>query len=156
MADPENWIDPLNGYKYDCFNPDVLMQMKVVNGRVVTPGSASYAVLVIPGKHPMNPSGTMSTAVLNKLKQLANAGAKIIIDKVFIKSFGGIKRDGCAIFENSFEKFGVKKDLSDKEKNKIAGRTGKIKFDIYFISNQTESFQDIKFQLKMMTNYHQF
>ena len=60
MADPENWIDPLNGYKYDCFNPDVLMQMKVVNGRVVTPGGASYAVLVIPGKHPMNPNGTMS------------------------------------------------------------------------------------------------
>ena len=25
MADPEDWIDPLNGYAYDCFNPDVLM-----------------------------------------------------------------------------------------------------------------------------------
>jgi hypothetical protein len=46
MADPENWIDPLNGYAYDSFNPDVLMQMKVVNGRVVTPGGASYALLV--------------------------------------------------------------------------------------------------------------
>jgi hypothetical protein len=35
MADPEDWVDPLNGYKYDCFNPDVLMTMKVANGRVV-------------------------------------------------------------------------------------------------------------------------
>ena len=60
MADPEDWIDPLNGYAYDSFNPDVLMTMKVVNGRVVTPGGASYAVLVIPGKHPMNPNGIIN------------------------------------------------------------------------------------------------
>ena len=27
MADPEDWIDPLNGYAYDSFNPDALMMM---------------------------------------------------------------------------------------------------------------------------------
>ena len=33
MADPEDWIDPLNGYAYDSFNPDVLMRMTVKNGQ---------------------------------------------------------------------------------------------------------------------------
>jgi hypothetical protein len=140
MADPENWVDPLNGYKYDCFNPDVLMQMKVVNGRVVTPGGISYAVLVIPGNHPMNPNGTMSVTVLNKLKQLANAGAKIIVDKEYFKSFNGKKNVVTAPYdENNFEKLGVKRDVEVKKgKNLIAWTHRKEgKKDIYFFANQT-------------------
>ncbi len=110
MADPENYVDALNGYQYDCFNPDVLMQMKVVNGRVVTPGGASYAVLVIPGKHPMNVNAVMSDKVKNKLKQLANAGAKIIIDADY--NIGNNKNFIKAPYrENSLEKLGVKKDM---------------------------------------------
>ncbi|TMI64572.1 MAG: DNA-binding protein [Bacteroidetes bacterium] len=139
MADPEDWIDPLNGYKYDSFNPDVLMTMKVVNGRVVTPGGASYAVLIIPGKHPMNPNGTMSTAVLNKLKQLANAGAKIIVDEGYIKSFNGSKNVfPTPYMESSFEKLGVKKDIEFLEQShSVAWTHRKIgDVDIYFLSNQ--------------------
>jgi hypothetical protein len=118
MADPEDWIDPLNGYKYDCFNPDVLMQMKVVNGRVVTQDGASYAVLVIPGKHAMNPNETMSVAVLNKLKQLANAGAKIIVGKEYFKSFNRVKNVVAAPYnDTSFVKFGVQKDLAVRKGN---------------------------------------
>ena len=150
MADPENWIDPLNGYAYDCFNPDVLMQMKVVNGRVVTPGGASYAILVIPGKHPMNPNGTMSVTVLNKLKQLANAGAKIIIDKEFIKSFNGIKNVMAAPFtDSSFTKLGVQKDIEViKPRNAIAWTHRKITGrDIYFVSNQEN--KEINVQLSI-------
>lgn len=49
MADPESWTDALHGYKYDCFNPDVLMQMTVKDGKVFTSGGAAYSVLVIPG-----------------------------------------------------------------------------------------------------------
>jgi hypothetical protein len=142
MADPENWIDPLNGYKYDCFNPDVLMQMKVVNGRAVTPGGASYAVLVIPGRHPMNPNGTMSTVVLNKLKQLANAGARIIIGQENIHLFKGNKNILPAPFtESSFVKLGLKKDLViEYDKHSIAWTHRKLSnADIYFISNQLDS-----------------
>jgi alpha-L-rhamnosidase len=110
MADPENYTDALNGYKYDCFNPDVLMQMKVVNGRVVTPGGASYAVLVIPGKHPMNPNAGMSDKVKNKLKQLAGAGAKIIVDAVY--NIGSNKNFIKApYYESNLEKLGVKKEM---------------------------------------------
>lgn len=110
MADPENYMDALHGYQYDCFNPDVLMQMKVVNGRVVTPGGASYAVLVIPGKHPMNPDAVVSEKVKNKLKQLADAGAKIIIDTAY--NTGSNKNFIKAPYnESSLEKLGVKKEM---------------------------------------------
>jgi hypothetical protein len=153
MADPENWIDPLNGYKYDCFNPDVLMQMKVVNGKVVTPGGASYAVLVIPGKHPMNPNGTLSAAVLNKLKQLAGTGAKIIIDKEYINTFTGNKNVVAAPYtESSFAKIGVKKDLIiENNNNSIAWTHRKIENgDIFFISNQTNAVQYVQLSFNII------
>jgi (4-O-methyl)-D-glucuronate---lignin esterase len=153
MADPEDWIDPLNGYKYDCFNPDVLMQMKVVNGRVVTPGGASYRMLVIPGKHAMNPNETMSIAVLNKLKQLANAGAKIIVDHVYIKSFTGSKNVVVSPYmESSFEKLGVKKDLQIENNNELIAWTHRKigNADIYFISNQTNTAQSVQLSFNII------
>ena len=147
MADPENWIDAMNGYTYDCFNPDVLMQMKVVNGRVVTPAGTSYAVLIVPGRHPMNPNATISNPGLNKLKQLANAGAKIIVGNEFIEAFNDIKNVEVAPYrESSFEKLGVKRDLEVvKGKHLVAWTHRKTATeDIYFISNQTDAEQPIQ------------
>ena len=145
MADPENYIDPLNGYQYDCVNPDVLLKMKVVNGRVVIPGGASYAVLVIPGKHPMNPDAKMSNTVRNKLQQLANAGAKIVVDGSLYNLTG--KNIIAAPYAGSnFEKLGVKKSLEVvKGKNKIAWSHRKTNdADVYFISNQTDTVQVVE------------
>lgn len=152
MADPEDWIDPLNGYAYDCFNPDVLMQMKVVNGRVVTPGGANYGILVIPGKHPMNPNGTMSSNVINKLKQLASAGAKIVIAKDCFKPFAGIKNVIPAPYtDTSFAKLGVKKDVEIlKGKGTVSWthrKEGDI--DIYFLSNQRDEAQSVELSLRI-------
>jgi len=151
MADPENWIDPLNGYKYDCFNPDVLMQMKFLNGRVVTPGGASYAVLVVPGKYPMNPNGTMSTIVLNKLKQLANAGAKIIVDKEYIKSFNRTKNVFTAPYmDSSFKNLGISRDVDVKDNmNDIAWNHRKtVDRDIYFVCNQKSRESKVQLSLR--------
>lgn len=47
MSDPADWIDPLHGYAYDSFNPDVLRLAKVHNGRIELPGGASYKWLII-------------------------------------------------------------------------------------------------------------
>ncbi|HEV8271723.1 MAG TPA: glycosyl hydrolase [Chitinophagaceae bacterium] len=152
MADPENWIDPLNGYKYDCFNPDVLMQMKVVNGRVVTAGGSSYAVLVIPGKHPMNPNGELNTAVLNKIKQLANAGAKIIIAKEYVKSFNTNKNIfSVPYLDSSFERLEIAKDVEViKGENTIAWTHRKsADADIYFISNQLGTAQSVELSFRV-------
>ena len=89
IADPGNYINALHGYKYDCVNPDVLLQMRVENGRVVTPGGASYAVLVIPGKQAMNPnSRLLSVAVAEKIKELVQGGATVIMDKGFDAPIG--------------------------------------------------------------------
>lgn len=144
MADPEDWIDPLNGYSYDSFNPDALMLMQVKNGRVILPGGASYAVLVIPGKMLMNPNPTMSAAVQKKLQQLANAGAKIVIDQQWMKLFGNNKNVVAAPYmDSTFEKLGLKRDVEfNHSKHTIAWTHRKTKeADIYFFSNQTDSVQ---------------
>lgn len=141
MADPEDWIDPLNGYTYDSFNPDALMLMQVKNGRVVLPGGASYGVLVIPGKMLMNPNPMMSVAVQKKLQQLAKAGAKIVIDQQWMKLFGNNKNVVAAPYmDSTFEKLGVRRDVEIlKGRNEIAWTHRKTAdADIYFISNQKE------------------
>ncbi len=156
MADPEDWVDPLNGYKYDCFNPDALMMMTVKDGRVVLPGGASYKILVIPGKHPMNPNSTlMSLAVAKKLLQLAKAGATIIFNKDFQAGIG-LKDSNTELkkvlielmkqkkifytpyVDSPFIKLGLNKDVEiENSDNSIAWTHRKAEdADIYFIANQ--------------------
>ncbi|PWS28827.1 DNA-binding protein [Pedobacter yonginense] len=80
MAAPENWVNPLRGYAYDSFNPDVLSTATVKNGSVVFESGASYKILVIPGEMKMNPNYQyMSYQVVNKLFDLVKAGATIIV-----------------------------------------------------------------------------
>ncbi len=161
MADPGDWINPLNGYNYDCFNPDVLMHMKAVNGRVVAPGGASYTVLVIPGRHPMNPDAVMSDAVKNKLKQLAEAGAKIIVDEDYIKFLGTNRNFIKAPFtESNFERIGLKKEMMIDSFPRTAWEERalpmKVAFcerrlegkRIYFISNQNNQDQTFVFSFE--------
>jgi hypothetical protein len=88
MADPDKWIDPLRGYAYDCFNPDVLMKATVRNGRVEFPGGASYKVLVLPQPHPMSPVAKyMTPAVAKKIAELVQAGATIIVNDAPVQSY---------------------------------------------------------------------
>ncbi len=152
MADAEDWIDPLNGYSYDSFNPDALMLMQVKNGRVVLPGGASYGVLVIPGKMLMNPNPTMSIAVQKKLQQLANAGAKMVIDQQWMKLFGNNKNVVAAPYmDSTFEKLGLKRDVEVlKGKNEIAWTHRKTAdADIFFLSNQSDTTQFFKIRFNV-------
>lgn len=151
MANPESYIDPLNGYQYDCFNPDVLMQMTVKNGRAITPGGATYTVLLIPGKHPMNPNAQMSEKVKTKLKQLANAGVKIIAGEEYLQSLGRNKNIICAPYkENSFSGAGIERDVT------VVNGVKKIAWahrqandtDIYFISNQANQRDTLKISFR--------
>lgn len=80
MADPENWVNPLRGYAYDSFNPDVLRTAIVKNKEVVFESGASYKLLVITGKLTLNPNYQyMSYETVKKLLDLVKAGASIII-----------------------------------------------------------------------------
>lgn len=160
MADPEQWIDPLNGYAYDSFNPDVLMQLFVENGVVVAPGGARYKILVLPARHALNPNNSLiSEAVLQKLIQLVKAGATIIMSNDYVNGIGMKDSDGTVrlLFkellnkagkkgkliiapytDSSLMKLGVVKDVDVlKGKNTIAWTHRKdAETDIYFISNQ--------------------
>lgn len=80
MADPENWVNPLRGYAYDSFNPDVFNTATVKNGNVVFSSGASYKVLVITGKMSLNPNYQyVSLGTVNKLYGLIKQGAKVIV-----------------------------------------------------------------------------
>lgn len=81
MALPEDWTNPLNGYAYDSFNPDALLRLaKVKDGRVVFANGTSYGLLVLPNVGKMMPNAHwMSAAVAEKLLQLVNDGATILI-----------------------------------------------------------------------------
>jgi hypothetical protein len=161
MADPENWVDALRGYKYDCINPDALLSARVVNGKIVLPGGAGYAVLVIPGKHPMQPDNAhISLAIAKKLQTLINAGAFVIMDtshkasnslhvgdaiveQVMKQLVAGKKNLFATPFmDSTFGKHGVERDMEfHYYKTDLAWThraTGQT--DIYFISNPV-SFQ---------------
>jgi hypothetical protein len=132
MTDPKDWIDPLHGYAYDSFNPDVLMDAKVKDGRVVFPSGASYALLVFPIHNPMDPSGgRLSAAVRTKAGKLKKEGARILLT-----SESGPYR------ERSFREMGIEpdlavKDLAGNDASKIAWTHRRAADgDIYFISNQ--------------------
>ena len=77
MARPENWIDPLQGYAYDSFNKDALLNLATVEkGKVVFASGMKYSILVIPGNRKMAPLGgeRMSIEVAGKLLELLNDG----------------------------------------------------------------------------------
>ncbi|HET7898126.1 MAG TPA: glycosyl hydrolase, partial [Flavisolibacter sp.] len=77
------WNDPLHGYTFDSFNPDALLRLTgVQNNRLELSTGASYAALVIPGVHKLQPdSGRMSLVVATKIRDLAKDGATIILNE---------------------------------------------------------------------------
>ncbi|OQP66395.1 DNA-binding protein [Niastella vici] len=88
MADPENWVDPLHGYAYDCINPDALLKAAVRNGRIELPGGASYKLLVLPQPHSLSPTAKrMTPAIAKKIAELVQAGATIIVNDAPEKSY---------------------------------------------------------------------
>ncbi|NCI48194.1 glycosyl hydrolase [Sediminibacterium soli] len=173
MADPEDWIDPLQGYAYDSFNPDALLQMEVRNGRVVLPGGASYAVLVLPGKHPLQPNPEcISLAVATKLLQLVKQGATVIMHRDYAKGIGNKDEDrllkpvleelfseknkkGRIIWSpytaHSFASLGSEPDLRTSSRPNVIAWTHRSLpgADLYFISNQTNESQSVDLSFRI-------
>lgn len=127
MSDPQDWIDPLRGYAYDSFNPDVLQQATVRNGRIVLPGGASYKILVLPVGQQLLP------ATFAKIEALKKAGA-VIVQGPYTKA--------------SFQPLGLEKDVEAPAGIAWTHRKGEG-FDIYFISNQQEVEREVKLSLRV-------
>ena len=90
MADPENYLDPLRGYKYDSFNKDALLRLADVQDQSISLSTgASYQLLVLPQSRRMDPDPEyMSAEVIHKLTQLVRKGATLLIGQRPTKSPG--------------------------------------------------------------------
>ncbi|MEL0456039.1 glycosyl hydrolase [Flavobacteriaceae bacterium SZ-1-7] len=91
-TDLSHWVNALNGYKYDSFNSDVLLNAEVKNGNVVFKNALEYKFLVFPDHRKMMPTNMMSLAVANKILQLVKDGATILVGEK-PKAITGFKTD---------------------------------------------------------------
>lgn len=62
----------LPGYDYDVTNEDVLLQLKVIDGKIIVPGGIPYRLLVLPDHK------VLSLAVLEKVDSLLKQGAAVL------------------------------------------------------------------------------
>lgn len=117
IADPKDWINPLNGYQYDSFNPDVLLNSaSVKNNNIVLPNGATYRVLVVPQD-------------------------KMVSDEARRK-IDNLRRNGVAVIDSPFAagtlaQYGVERDVMLPEGIAYTHRTAND-MEIYFIANQKE------------------
>lgn len=172
VYDANDWVNPLNGYNYDSFNPDVLQGMTVVNGNIVTKDGMSYKILVITARTKMNPASIISNQSIKKVIELVKAGATVLIDtfykkqlikngvachfvndkKIISSTFGKGKFVLTPFVAESFEALGVDRDVDILKNNvkysDIAFAHRKINdTDVYFISNQTSKEKTVKLKL---------
>ena len=68
-ADPAG---ALPGYDYDVTDEDILLRLKVENGKIVVPGGVCYRLLVLPDHK------VLSLAALEKVNQLLRQGASVL------------------------------------------------------------------------------
>jgi hypothetical protein len=81
-TDLSQWVNAMNGYQYDSFNADVLLNnAKVKDGKVVFSDAIAYAALLFPGSHKMAPNKIISLAVAQKILELVQQGATVFIDE---------------------------------------------------------------------------
>jgi hypothetical protein len=81
-TDLSQWINAMNGYQYDSFNADVLINnAKVENGKITFGGGIWYGALLFPGSHKMAPNKMISLATVKKILELVKEGATIFIDE---------------------------------------------------------------------------
>lgn len=167
MALPENWIDPLRGYAYDSFNKDALLRLATVkNGKIILPGGASYAMLVVPGVSQMSPEPwRLSAEVIKKLQQLVNQGATVLLgDKRIEATVIGEKEKFAidkgkllagAYQKDTFDDLGDYRDLiatdsvNQPAKDVAWTHRSADDLDIYFISNQQASSRVINLSLRV-------
>ncbi|WP_258105425.1 glycosyl hydrolase [Marinoscillum sp. MHG1-6] len=128
------WVDPLNGYQYDSFNPHALMTLAhIEKGRVVFAEGSGYGILVIPQNTLMNPEGQrMSVAVASKLLKLIEEGATVYFQGEMDQTLGlkGSDKELDAVMNQIFG--GKFSQLGGSLKMKALGQ-GKVltgKFDI--------------------------
>jgi hypothetical protein len=131
IVDTKDWVNPLHGYAYDSFNPDVITHYaKAENGNILLPDGAKYRILVLQRDNPMNPSCLpLSKEVSEKVAEFRNAGV-VIVDSVY--------RD------NDFSRYGLLRDVVLPADIAYVHRSLDDAGDIYFLSNQRAEMRSFK------------
>lgn len=133
MTKADEWVNTLNGYRYDSFNHDALYGCRVENGKLITRGGTAYSAFVVPQARLMNPDRIVTaTATIDSIARLGVPVIKDVWTKSDLSSIG-IKRD--AVLPEGI-------DFTHRHATDA---------DIYFISNQsnetkvfTPSFRDTR------------
>lgn len=169
ITDASQWVNALRGYHYDSFNADALIRLATAkDGKIVLPDGMEYDVLVIPGKHPMQPdTDYMSQEVANKITELIKSGCKVMINELPDKTTGVNNNVTKVVWDNSIknkvivlpytnetlDNLGVARDFIAIENNQYAKdiafthRKGSDT-DIYFVSNQKDEKRTISISLR--------
>ncbi|NGM64536.1 glycosyl hydrolase [Sphingobacterium sp. SGR-19] len=132
MYNPADWVDPLRGYAYDSFNPDVLLnQAKVVDGNVVFADHIAYRLLVVPGQHLLNPTPNhFSLAVLQKFADLAEQGASVLFKEKPTHIHGIVAKQDSIAFQKIVDKLFSDMQMADGLQYKALGK-GKVYLGVY-------------------------
>lgn len=146
IALAEDWVDPLRGYSYDTFNPDVLFRLaKTDKGIIKVPGGPEYKMLIVPGIHPMSPNkispnGKGEIELRKTLKEFGKNNIKMLLPDYLSEELNMVSN--LPWKEDNFSSIGLKRDFEVSEDGKPAfgsiswtHRTDKG-IDIYFIANQ--------------------
>jgi hypothetical protein len=172
---PYKHSDPagvMPGFDYDVTNEDVLLKLKVRDGKLTVPGGVEYKVLVLPDHK------TLSFEALKKIDELLRKGVSVIGDRPehYVSLSGGDKAQkqfreladkiwgkeasgkGMKAYGKGVIAWGVsaREFLMDTDVEPdftVADNDGKTDFDyihytiagkdVYFVSNQTEERQKI-------------
>ena len=170
MADPEHWIDPLNGYAFDSYNADALLNFsKVKDGKIVLRTGAEYKLLILPGPHRMSPEpGQLSIKSVEQIRRLVMEGATVLLRDIINmdffmpenlpwERFGYVTLGKGRVIFAPYQHpvFGFERDFvsTNVEGKRAAGiawthRRGDG-FDIYFVSNQKDSAQVVNLFLRV-------
>jgi hypothetical protein len=141
ISNAEDRVNALRGYAYDSFNPDALKQAQVMDGQIILPSGMKYSVLVVPGKHPMQPHPEqMQEETLSDLKRLEKQGVQIIKQPYKEDTFEplGLERD-FIVTENNTAEYAKEVAYTHRRKENI---------DIYFVSNQMEQERSLLISLR--------
>jgi hypothetical protein len=159
--EPADWVNPLNGYAYDSFNPDALSMATIKDGMIVLPSGMEYKILVLPGNMKMNPDNVISNSSIKKIIQLVKGGGIVLMDEVYRKGFAAngtvlqfknYKEANIAVLgkgkimltpyrPSNFKLFQLEKDIEILSKDVVPSSIAYYhrqsdSADVYFVSNQ--------------------
>jgi len=154
-----DWVNALQGYAYDTFNPDVLFRLaKADHGRLTLPDGASYKLLIVPLPHAMAPDRV--TPYQAEETQLREVLRKLLKADVLVLTPDSLAEDLARAsmipwIYSDFSPLGLKRDVDVSENGQPVGSTiawthrADKDLDVYFISNQQNNARQLAVTLRV-------